>query len=171
MIRDALVHVLVVTAEKRELRAFGESHGVGVRKRLAARRQQHDRRRRSDCLHCFEEWSGLHYHAGAAAIWSVIDCTMPVVRVVAQIHDVVFDPARRLRARRNAESERSREELRENRDDVDAKRHQSSKSPVPLFTTTMRPSESVRSTISARYGTSTLPFSVFTSSVRPCGSS
>ena len=59
MIGDALVDVLVVAAEQRELGAGREAHRVGVREAPPARRHQHDRRRRAERFDRLEERSGF----------------------------------------------------------------------------------------------------------------
>ena len=93
MVGDALVDVLVVAAEQRELSASP---------RIAPRRPARSVARgvsstigpvgaeRFDRL---EERLGLHHHPGAAAVRIVVDRAMAVVRVVAQVDDAVLDAA------------------------------------------------------------------------------
>src|SRR3954464_12195688 len=62
MIRDALVDVLVVSAQNRELRARRVPKGVRLLEMAAAGREQDDRRRGSERIACLEEGIGLHDH-------------------------------------------------------------------------------------------------------------
>ena len=88
MIGDALVDVLVVAAEQRELLASCEAHGVRVRELLSARRQEDDRRLGAERLDRLEERRGLHHHARRRRRTEVVHRAVPVVRVVAQIHEL-----------------------------------------------------------------------------------
>ncbi len=105
---DALVDILVVAAEQRQLGAGGEANRVGLRESPAARRHEHDRRRHSQRVDGLEERLGLHDHPGAAAVRIVVDRAMAVVREIAKIDDAIVDSAGVARARGNAQAERRR---------------------------------------------------------------
>src|SRR5439155_7560804 len=88
-IGDPLIHVLVVAAQERQLRADREPDRVPVRERPPARRQQHDGRPRPQVLHRLEERLGLEHHPRTAPVRGVVHGLVAVVRVVAQLHDPV----------------------------------------------------------------------------------
>ena len=97
-----------------------QAHGVGVRKTATPRRQQHDRRRHVQRFHRLEERAWLHHHAGAAAKRIIVDRLVAIMREIAQVNHAVFHRARHDRLCRNAHGQRTREELGEDRDEVDA---------------------------------------------------
>src|SRR5688572_33384936 len=100
---------------------------------LPARRKHDDGRSRTERLDGLEERPGLHHHPGTATVGIIIHRAVLVVSEVAQVDDVVLDASRRARTRRYAQAERPGKELRKDRYDVDAERHQS-KMPTSFLT-------------------------------------
>src|SRR6185312_392437 len=118
MIGDALINVLVVTAQQRELGAGRKSHRIRLVEAAPARRQQHNGSARAECIDGFEERIRFHHHSGTATIWIVIHRAVTIVREITQVDDIVLHGTSRSGARRNAERERRREEIGEYRYDV-----------------------------------------------------
>ena len=130
VVGDALVDVLVMAAEERELLEPRETLGVGVARTAAARREEDDRGLRADRLDGLEERRGLHHHARAAAVGRVVHGAVLVVRVVAQVDELVAYQPAAAAARGDREAERALEELREDGDDADGEHRAHSLPPV-----------------------------------------
>src|SRR4029079_11481328 len=96
---------------------------ISMSKSTSSRRKQNYRRLRANTFDRLEEWSGLHDHSRSTTVWIIIHCAVFVVRVLAQIHEVVFDAAGRYGARWNAQPKWTRKKLGKNRDDVYPERH------------------------------------------------
>src|SRR5213593_4564569 len=127
----------------------------------ASRREQDDRRLGTESVNCLEKRLGLHHHPRPAPVRVIVDRLMPIVRIVAEVHDVVLHRAGITRARENARRKRSGEKLRKDRDDVDAQHY--SMSPSTGSTSMTRCSESTRVTVCSLNGSSTvLPPARFT---------
>ena len=108
MIGDALIHILVVATEKRQLLSGGVTDGVGLREAAATRREQHDRSDGAKRLDGLEEWIWLHDHSRAAPVRVIVDGAVAIVGVITQVDDLVRDAPgrggweRRVRDRRLA---------------------------------------------------------------------
>ncbi len=122
----------------------------------------YERALRGEIVHRLEEGLGLHDHSGATTVRDVVDRPVLVMRVVTEIDRPVFDQPRLGGAGGNRESERSREEVRKDRDEVDAHRYSSS-SPAGGSTTSRAPSTSTSTTMCSRKGIMISPESVRTS--------
>ena len=118
VIGDALIDVLVVATEDRQLCSGRESHSVGLLETAPARAHQHDGRHNAQRLDRLEERTGLHHHPRAATVWRVVHRAMPIMGEVAQVHDVIRHGTGSGSARGDAQPER-RKKLGEDRDDVD----------------------------------------------------
>src|SRR5688572_7708451 len=171
MIRDALIDVLVVAAQDRELRHRGEPDGVRLHEASAARAHQHDRPGGSERIDRFEERLRLHHHPRPAAVRIVVDSAMTVVGEVAQVEDAVLHLPCRGGARRDADRERCNEELGKDRDDVDPH----SSNPSGGVTTMRRASRSTDAIVRSSKSSSTVSPSRGsprrTSIASPCGRS
>ena len=121
MVGNALVHILIVAAQQREGLAFGEPRGVRLIEPPPARGQQDDRTALGlEGVDRLEERVGLHDHARAAAVRVVVDGAMAVVRVVAEIDNLILYGAGDGGPGRDADRQRAGEELWKDGDDVDA---------------------------------------------------
>ena len=94
---DALVHVLVVPTENRQLGALRITTSILLGELAPARRQEHDRTRRLQRIDGLEERLRLHHHPRSAAIRHVVDAAVAVGRVLAQVVDGDLDQAGRAR--------------------------------------------------------------------------
>src|SRR5437763_15720788 len=118
MIRDSLVHVLVMAAEDRELGTSGVANGVGLLEAPSTRGKQDDRWRGAVCFACLEEGIGPHHHSRTPAVRVVVYGAMPIMRIVTQIDDPILHASRRRGASGDGKRERRGEEVRKDREDA-----------------------------------------------------
>src|SRR6185437_1636433 len=90
MIGDALIDVLVVTAQQREFGAARKSYRIRLVESAPARRQQYNRSARAKCIYGFEERIRFHHHSGAAAVGIIIHRAVTIVREITQVDDIVL---------------------------------------------------------------------------------
>ena len=118
VVDDALVDALVAAAREGQMRLAAPPLRIGLPNR-AARRCRNDEKcfRRTDLVESLTPDGRLHDHAGAAAVWRVVDRVVHVVGPAPQIVNGDLDDAVGDRLARQRLSQRL-EIVRKDRDDV-----------------------------------------------------
>jgi hypothetical protein len=148
---ETLVDALVAAAQQDRTWPGGEVVDDPLVDALAGRREVHQGHRLlvapfgPDRCQCALQRLVQHHHAGSAAIGPVVDAAVRTLPEVAQGPGANLHPSFVERAAGDALGQRDREQIREQRDDVEAHRSSTQKS-APQSTVMRRPARSTVST-------------------------